>query len=57
MESACKREVFEESNIQVTDVIYHSSQPWPMNGSLMLGFIAQATNEDIKVRILRFYVP
>ena len=42
LEDAVRREVFEETNIRVSAVQYHSSQPWPFPSSLMLGFIAEA---------------
>ena len=42
LEDAVRREVFEETNIRVATVQYHSSQPWPFPSSLMLGFIAEA---------------
>lgn len=35
------REVFEEAGIEVTDVSYVTSQPWPFPRSLMLGFRAR----------------
>ncbi len=41
-EEAVAREVFEEVGVRVRDVRYHSSQPWPYPGSLMLGFHANA---------------
>ena len=41
-EEAVAREVFEEVGLRVRDVRYHSSQPWPFPGSLMLGFQAEA---------------
>ena len=41
-EEAVAREVFEEVGVRVRDVRYHSSQPWPFPGSLMLGFHAEA---------------
>lgn len=47
LEDAVRREVFEETNIHVGAVRYHSSQPWPFPSSLMLGFIAEATSTDI----------
>ena len=40
LEEAVAREVREESGVQVTDVRYRSSQPWPFPTSLMLGFSA-----------------
>ena len=42
LEDTVAREVFEETGIQVTDIHYQSSQPWPFPASLMLGFRAVA---------------
>jgi NAD+ diphosphatase len=47
VEDAVRREVYEETNIRVGDVTYHSSQPWPFPSSLMLGFFAEAESTDI----------
>ena len=47
LEEAVAREVWEESGINVRDVRYHSSQPWPFPSSLMLGFHAEAKSFDI----------
>jgi NAD+ diphosphatase len=47
LEDAVRREVYEETNIRVGDVNYHSSQPWPFPSALMLGFMAQAKSSDI----------
>ncbi len=41
-EQAVAREVREETSIEVGDIRYVGSQPWPMPSSLMLGFRAQA---------------
>lgn len=49
LEDAVRREVHEETNIDVHDVRYNSSQPWPFPSSLMLGFTAQATTDDIEL--------
>ncbi len=49
LEDAVRREVYEETNIRVGAVRYHSSQPWPFPSALMLGFIAEATSSDIKL--------
>ncbi|MCF2706600.1 NAD(+) diphosphatase [Arcanobacterium haemolyticum] len=38
LESAVRREVFEETRIEVDDVAYYGSQPWPFPRSLMLAF-------------------
>jgi NAD+ diphosphatase len=41
LEDAVRREVAEETGINVRDILYHSSQPWPFPASLMLGFTAR----------------
>ncbi|MEM8982035.1 MAG: NAD(+) diphosphatase [Pseudomonadota bacterium] len=47
LEDAVAREVYEETNIKIRAVSYHSSQPWPFPSSLMVGFHAHATSFDI----------
>ncbi len=47
LEHAVVREVAEESGIKVEKVRYHSSQPWPFPGSIMLGFMAVAKRGPI----------
>ncbi len=47
LEAAVAREVSEETGIQVRDIRYMASQPWPFPNSLMFGCIAQAQNTDI----------
>lgn len=42
VEQAVVREVREETGIELAEVSYHSSQPWPFPGSVMLGFHARA---------------
>lgn len=49
MEEAVRREVMEEAGIQVGEVAYHSSQPWPFPSSLMIGSHAQALSTDIDI--------
>lgn len=49
LEQAVHREVFEESGLQVEDVTYFGSQPWPFPRSIMLGFRARAVTTDIRV--------
>jgi NAD+ diphosphatase len=48
-ESAVAREVAEEVGIAVTDVRYVSSQPWPFPQSLMLGYVARALDEELRI--------
>lgn len=50
LEDAVRREVAEEAGVIVDEVHYHSSQPWPMPASLMVGFIATATSRQIRMR-------
>ena len=49
LEDTVVREVFEETNIRVSSIKYHSSQPWPFPSSLMLGFTAVALSSKIKL--------
>lgn len=42
LEDAVRREVKEETDVDVFDIEYHSSQPWPFPASLMLGFCAKS---------------
>jgi NAD+ diphosphatase len=50
LEDAVRREVAEESGVIVGDVHYHSSQPWPLPASLMVGFTATAISPAIRLR-------
>jgi NAD+ diphosphatase len=50
LEDAVVREVAEETGVQVGDVRYDSSQPWPFPSSLMLGFHAVARTHEITLR-------
>jgi len=47
LESAVQREVREEVGIEIADVEYRSSQPWPFPHSLMIGFRARWTQGEI----------
>ncbi|MFZ2446582.1 MAG: NAD(+) diphosphatase [Syntrophobacteraceae bacterium] len=49
-EAAVVREVFEETSVRVTNIHYHSSQPWPFPCSLMIGFCAEAEGEEVCLR-------
>ncbi len=52
LEDAVRREVAEESGVIVDEVRYHSSQPWPLPASLMVGFMATARARTIAMRDL-----
>lgn len=49
LEDAVRREVAEEVGVQVGEVTYFGSQPWPLPASLMLGFTGRALTTDIDV--------
>ena len=49
LEEAVRRDVEEETAVKVGDVRYHSSQPWPFPASIMLGFHAEGTSEEITI--------
>ena len=51
LEEAVAREVMEEAGVAVRpeDVCYHSSQPWPFPGSIMLGFHVEARERSLSV--------
>lgn len=42
LEETIHREIKEEVGIEVTNIKYYKSQPWPFSGSMMIGFSAQA---------------
>ena len=47
IEEAVRREVREESGLEVADIRYHSSQPWPFPSSLMIGCHARAATDEV----------
>jgi len=49
IEQAVRREVLEESGIEVGEVTYFGSQPWPLPRSLMIGCIGKATSTEVVV--------
>jgi NAD+ diphosphatase len=48
-EEAVRREIVEESGVEVGRVRYLASQPWPFPSSLMMGFLAEALSEEIRI--------
>lgn len=49
IEDAVAREIKEEAGIDVSDVRYVASQPWPFPSSLMIGCHAQAEGADLTI--------
>lgn len=47
LEDALRREVREETNVEVADARYLGSQPWPFPSGIMIGFHADATTTNI----------
>jgi NAD+ diphosphatase len=48
LEGCVHREVREEAGIEVTDVRYFGSQPWPFTNSLMIGFTARWASGELR---------
>jgi NAD+ diphosphatase len=42
LEETLVREVKEEVGLDIKNIRYYKSQPWPLSGSMMIGFIAEA---------------
>lgn len=49
MEDAVKREVFEESQVQIKNIRYVTSQPWPFPNSMMMAYMADYSDGEIAV--------
>lgn len=47
-EDCIRREIKEEANIEVKNISYFGSQPWPFPDSLMVGFTAEYAGGDLK---------
>lgn len=48
LEQAVAREVMEESNIRIKNLRYVSSQPWPFPHSLMMAFMAEYAEGEVR---------
>jgi NAD+ diphosphatase len=46
LEDAVIREVKEEVGLDVKNIRYYKSQPWPFSGSMMIGFFAEADDSQ-----------
>jgi NAD+ diphosphatase len=49
IEAAVRRELQEEAGVQVRDVSYVASQPWPFPSSLMIGCTAKAQSSELTI--------
>jgi len=50
LEETLTREVKEEVGLDIRNIHYYRSQPWPLSGSMMIGFIAEADeNQPIAI--------
>ena len=49
LEETARREIFEEAGVELYDLCYRSSQPWPFPASLMLGFRARARSDRLNI--------
>ncbi|MGD2085368.1 MAG: NAD(+) diphosphatase [Candidatus Aminicenantes bacterium] len=49
LEECIKREIKEEVNIEVENIRYFGSQPWPFPDSLMIGFTADYKSGELKI--------
>lgn len=50
LEECVAREVMEETGLKIKNITYFGSQPWPYPSGLMVGFIADYQNGDIRLQ-------
>lgn len=49
LEQAVAREIMEETSLEVTNIKYFASQPWPFPDSLMVGFTSEYAGGELKI--------
>ena len=49
LEECVRREVNEEVGVEVGEIRYFGSQPWPFPSQLMIGFVAYAVSDELTV--------
>ena len=49
LEDSVRREIREEVGLEVKDIKYFGSQPWPFPNSLMIGFVAHHASGEIEI--------
>ena len=50
LEECVQREIYEELGVEVSDVTYVGSQPWPFPHQLMVGYTARYVRGDIRIQ-------
>lgn len=49
LEDCVRREIKEEVNLEVKNIQYYGSQPWPFPDSLMIGFTSEYASGEVKL--------
>jgi len=50
LEQAVRREVREETGVEVNEIAYFGSQPWPFPSQLMVGFRARYASGELRIQ-------
>jgi len=50
LEECVRREVMEETGLEINNIIYFGNQPWPYPSNLMVGFIADYVSGTIRLQ-------